>query len=294
MLRFPQWHLVIVLLLVAVLGMIARLARSEEGAVPGSAPPPPAQVQDVAPTLVEGSKPAPVEATPAAPEAVDASRPPSAVSPVVGGAAQPPSAEVPTVQPETVPAPPAGEVPALQPEAEKMPAADEVPAVQPETPATKAPDTREQEQITRNLGALEQVSLMKEEQRFVELTNVERKKLNLPELIVVPLLVTTARDKSKEMHDLKYWGHESPDKTKRTALPRVLSALADKPVSMVVGENLYYCSRVLLDQGHQALMNSPTHRKNILNPEYRYFGIGAYIGDDGQFWVTEHFLAIQY
>lgn len=278
--RFPQWRLVIVLLSVAVLGMIARLARGEEGAVPSSAPPPPIQAQDVAPAPVEGSNTAPVDAIPAAPTAVDSARPPSA--------------EVPTVQSETVPVPPAGEVPALQPEVVQTPPAVDVPAVRPETPATMAPDTREQEQITRNLGAPEQVSLLKEEQRFVELTNAERKKLNLPELIVVPLLVTTARDKSKEMHDLKYWGHESPDKTKRTALPRVLSALADKPVSMVVGENLYYCSRVLLDQGHQALMNSPTHRKNILNPEYRYIGIGAYIGDDGQFWVTEHFLAIQY
>ena len=74
----------------------------------------------------------------------------------------------------------------------------------------------------------------------------------------------------------------------------VLKALKEPPASMLVGENLYYCSRVLIEEGHQALMNSPTHRKNILNPAYQYLGIGAYISDDGRFWVTEHFLDIKY
>lgn len=143
-------------------------------------------------------------------------------------------------------------------------------------------------------GGPENVKLTPEEQRFVELTNKERKDRDLNELIVAPLLVTTAREKSKEMYDKNYWGHESPDKKRRTAMYRVLAELKEQPKYMVVGENLYYCTQVLVDSGHQALMNSPTHRKNILNPDYKYIGIGAYIAKDGRFWVTEHFLKIDY
>jgi len=143
-------------------------------------------------------------------------------------------------------------------------------------------------------GGPVKVKLMPEEQQFVDLVNKERKDRNLPELILAPLLVDTARAKSKEMHDLKYWGHESPDKKRRTAMYRVLAALPEQPKNMLVGENLYYCTQVLVDSGHAALMNSPTHRKNILNPEYKYIGVGAYIADNKRFWVTEHFLQIDY
>jgi len=143
-------------------------------------------------------------------------------------------------------------------------------------------------------GGPQDVKLTPEEQRFVDLTNKERKDRGLNELIVAPLLVTTARAKSQEMHDKNYWGHEEPGKKNSTAMYRVLAALKEQPKYMVVGENLYYCSQVLVDSGHTALMNSPTHRKNILNPDYKYIGIGAYISKDGKFWVTEHFLKIDY
>ena len=38
-------------------------------------------------------------------------------------------------------------------------------------------------------------------------------------------------------------------------------------------------------------MNSPKHRKNILDPKFEQMGVGVYISPDGQFWVTELFLA---
>lgn len=150
------------------------------------------------------------------------------------------------------------------------------------------------DKVTKILGRPEDIKLTPEEQRFVDLVNKERKDRGLNELKVAPLLVTTARGKSKEMHDLNYWGHVTPDKKKSTALYRVLAALPQEPKSMIVGENLYYCSDVLVDSGHQALMNSPTHRANILKPEYKYIGVGAFISDDHKFWVTEHFVDIGY
>lgn len=143
------------------------------------------------------------------------------------------------------------------------------------------------------LGGGQTVTLTREEAQFVALTNQERRDRGMPELTVVPMLVQTAREKSREMHDLKYWGHVSPNEKLRTAMARVLAVLPHPPQSMVVGENLYYCDSVLVESGHQALMNSPTHRANILNPEYRYIGVGAFIAPDHRFWVSEHFLEVQ-
>lgn len=143
-------------------------------------------------------------------------------------------------------------------------------------------------------GAPDTVTLTAEEQQFVALVNAERTARGIPALTVVPLLVATAREKSQEMHDLDYWGHVSPNEKKRTAIRRVMAALPEMPKALTVGENLYYCSTALVKEGHEALMNSPTHRKNILNPKYTYLGIGGYTAPDGRFWLTQHFLAIEY
>jgi uncharacterized protein YkwD len=143
-------------------------------------------------------------------------------------------------------------------------------------------------------GTPDKATLTAEEQRFVDLTNAERKANNLPELIVAPLLVKVAREKSQEMHDLKYWGHDSPVKEKRTAMRRVLFHLPKPPLSMTVGENLCFCPKVMVEEGHKALMASPTHKANILNPVYRYIGIGAFTAPDGRCWTTEIFLDIDY
>ncbi len=222
----------------------------------------------------------PVEAAPA-PEAPAAATPPAEATPAGAPAGQPtPPAEQPT--PPAEPPAPTPETPAVAPAAETQPADS--------APVKIAPPDK----TTTMLGGPEPVTLTPEEQRFVDLVNQERKKAGVPELVVAPLLVRTAREKSKEMHDLNYWGHASPVKGKSTALYRVMQALPQAPITMTVGENLYYCPAVLVDSGHQALMNSPTHKKNILYPDYRYIGVGGFIAPDKRFWVTEHFLTIDY
>ncbi|MHB0937208.1 MAG: CAP domain-containing protein [Armatimonadota bacterium] len=183
------------------------------------------------------------------------------------------------------------------PEASDVAASDEKSE---EPAATETADAGDKEKTPPNKttimlgGGPEDVKLTSEEQQFVDLVNKERRERDIPELIVAPLLVQTARAKSKEMHDKNYWGHESPDKKRRTAMYRVLADLKEQPKYMIVGENLYYCSQVLVGSGHTALMNSPTHRKNILNPEFKYIGIGGFIARDKRFWITEHFLKIDY
>ena len=163
------------------------------------------------------------------------------------------------------------------------------------TTITEPASAPTEDKVTRMLGGgPENVTLTPEEQQFFDLVNTERKARGVPEVTVAPLLVRTAREKSQEMHDLNYWGHQPPNTQKGTAMWRVVAALKETPLDMLVGENLYYCSSVQVASGHAALMNSPTHRKNILNPRYQYLGVGAYIAQGGRFWVTEHFLDIQY
>jgi len=178
---------------------------------------------------------------------------------------------------------------------ETAPAATTAAGTESATSDSTTADSAPQDKTTTMLGGgLEKIKLTPEEQKFVDLVNKERKDRNIPVLTVAPLLVQTARAKSKEMYDLNYWGHETPGKKQSTAMYRVLAVLKEQPKYMMVGENLYYCSQTLVESGHQALMNSPTHRRNILNLDYNYIGVGAYIAKDGRFWVTEHFLKITY
>ena len=47
------------------------------------------------------------------------------------------------------------------------------------------------------------------------------------------------------------------------------------------------------DQIHQAFMNSPAHRTNILDGAFTRVGIGVVRGGDGRIWVTEVFMRLR-
>jgi len=132
-----------------------------------------------------------------------------------------------------------------------------------------------------------------EELRFVQLTNQERAKHGLRQLEIDPLLIAVARKHSAEMRDKDYFGHESPTPGIKTPLERFLLAATEvrRPAYACVGENLFYCSIVDVQRGHKALMNSPTHRENILFPRFEKMGVGIIKNARGEFWVTQMFLA---
>jgi uncharacterized protein YkwD len=100
------------------------------------------------------------------------------------------------------------------------------------------------------------------------------------------------------MCDLNYFDHHSPTPGITTPMDRFLKGLSDTgqptPDYLLVGENIYYCSvfndHYNVNYGHQALMNSPGHRANILEPRFTKIGVGVYQDAGGQFWVTEMFL----
>lgn len=139
--------------------------------------------------------------------------------------------------------------------------------------------------------------LTADEEEFVELVNGERSKRGLCTLTVDPLLVRTARAHSREMYAHDYFDHHSPTPGLSTPMDRYLSSLKDTgagtPDYLLVGENIYYCSIsndvYNVDYGHRALMNSPGHRANILEPRFQKIGLGIYKNAKGEFWVTEMF-----
>jgi uncharacterized protein YkwD len=141
---------------------------------------------------------------------------------------------------------------------------------------------------TATIGAAQ---ITDEEQRFIDLANYERAKKGLRVLRVDPLLIEVSRGHSKEMAQLNYFDHISPTPGMRTALNRYLVALGHRPTWAYIGENLFYCSIVDVNRGHGCLMQSKSHRDNILNPKFDRIGVGTYMDEKGEFWVTQMFLA---
>jgi hypothetical protein len=54
-----------------------------------------------------------------------------------------------------------------------------------------------------------------------------------------------------------------------------------------IGENVGVSTDI--DTLHQAFMDSPSHRANILDPQYTEIGVGAVRTSDGRLWVSEVF-----
>ena len=140
-------------------------------------------------------------------------------------------------------------------------------------------------------------TLTADEQEFVERINAERTERGLNALTVDPLLVSAARAHSREMCDLDYFDHHSPTPGIKTPMDRYLKWMHDAggrtPDYLLVGENIFYCSvfndTYNVDYGHQALMNSPGHRANILESRFTKIGLGVYHSAKGQYWVTQMF-----
>jgi len=128
------------------------------------------------------------------------------------------------------------------------------------------------------------------EQQLIDMVNTERWGRKLGILRPNPMLTEVARAHSREMAMLNYFDHYSPNVEFRSPMKRYLKTLGYTPRYACVSENLYYCNRFNVQRGHTALMNSPSHRENILNEIFDEVGVGCYIAPDGRLWVTEMFL----
>lgn len=112
---------------------------------------------------------------------------------------------------------------------------------------------------------------------LVDLTNEDRAKEGLPELRINDKLVAAAGMKAADMAAKEYFAHQSPDGRQPWDFIK-----ASGYSYVYAGENLavnFYDS----DEVEEAWMDSPSHRKNILNNRYTEIGIatasGRYKGD---------------
>jgi uncharacterized YkwD family protein len=114
-------------------------------------------------------------------------------------------------------------------------------------------------------------SLTAQEQEMLKLINEARAQNNAPPLQADMQATNVARIKSQDMIDNNYFSHNSP----KYGSP--FDMLKTFGISYVTaGENI--AGNQTVQAAHNALMNSPGHRKNILNPEFTHIGLGIKSG----------------
>lgn len=106
-----------------------------------------------------------------------------------------------------------------------------------------------------------------EAQKMLGLINSERAKAGAQPLKMDVEVMKVAEVKAKDMVDKNYFSHTSP--TYGSPFDMLKSFGVNYRYA---GENL--AGNQTVERAHNALMNSAGHRKNILNPNYNYVGIG--------------------
>lgn len=125
--------------------------------------------------------------------------------------------------------------------------------------------------------------LTQAEQQMLNLVNQERTSRGLRALQADLEVTRLARLKSQDMINLGYFAHQSP--TYGSPFDMMRSAGV---TYRTAGENLAGAASV--ERAHNALMNSPGHRANILNPNYTHIGIGAISGGRYGMMFTQMFV----
>lgn len=139
-------------------------------------------------------------------------------------------------------------------------------ALRPQAPASPASPAPSAPQPTpaQDTGTV----LVTAEQQLLELVNRERAANGLRLLQADPELTRLARLKSLDMITLDYFDHQSPTYGSPFDMMRAAGVRF-----RLAGENLAGAGTITA--AHTALMSSPGHRANILNPGYTHIGIGA-------------------
>lgn len=125
--------------------------------------------------------------------------------------------------------------------------------VSPAKPAQQAP-------ATQGISATEQ--------KVIDLTNAERRKAGLKDLVGDTKLSSVARTKSNDMQKNGYFSHTSPTYGSPFDMMRDFGVTYS-----TAGENIAQGQRTP-EEVVQAWMNSEGHRKNILNGAFTHIGVG--------------------
>ena len=121
-------------------------------------------------------------------------------------------------------------------------------------------------------------------EELYRITNEKRFEAGLPPLQLNPKLSQAAQMKAADMYNQNYWAHKAPDGT--TPWQFILQAGYQY---LVAGENLaknFTDSRSVVE----AWMRSPSHRDNILKPEFQDVGFAVV---DGKLLGEETTLVVQ-
>jgi uncharacterized protein YkwD len=137
-----------------------------------------------------------------------------------------------------------------------------------------------------SLGAAPGEAVASLEQQFFDLLNNDRVASGLAPLSYDPALSTVARWRSEDMATRTYFSHDIGGYM-------VFSVLKEQGISYrVAGENLafnYQSADRTAPAAETALMNSPTHRDNILRPDFTHAGVGIAVAPDGRVLFTQLF-----
>ena len=119
------------------------------------------------------------------------------------------------------------------------------------------------------------------EQRFFDLTNLQRTRRRLRPLAADAALSDAARRHSEDMLRRRFFAHINPDR--QTPADRIAAAVR-RPVG-ASAENIWMrsgpvpstiLSRVV-EEAFAQLMASPSHQRNITNARYTHLGVGVAI-----------------
>jgi hypothetical protein len=127
------------------------------------------------------------------------------------------------------------------------------------------------------------VNCSAEEANMLQLVNEARSAVWLPNMYMEQRLVDFARSYSSEMIQYNFFGHVSP------VTGDLQSRIAARGIGgwLLAGENIAKAPNVKV--AFDALMNSPTHRDNILRPEFNCVGIGVVQGPDCMY-ISQEFM----
>lgn len=134
------------------------------------------------------------------------------------------------------------------------------------------------------------------EKGFIREVNAERVKRGLKPLIHRGELLDTVRIHSLDMATNKFFGHEGPDKRfhfdRISAFDRraILEFSAENVAMLEVVQGPFDFSSTL-PKLHKGLMDSPGHRKNILNEKATHVSMGVIRSETGV-WVTQVFVEL--
>lgn len=117
------------------------------------------------------------------------------------------------------------------------------------------------------------------EQRFFDLTNLQRTRRWLRPLVEAVALSDAARRHSEDMLRRRFFAHINPDK--QTPAGRI--AVAVRRPAWASGENIWMRSGTMsstalsnvVDEAFAQLMGSAPHRNNIVNARYTHLGVGV-------------------